>query len=192
MGKLYKINEVFGPTLQGEGSYSGINCGFLRFAGCNLQCPFCDTDHTGGIWMDSNQILERVEQYEHLIITGGEPLLQIDEDLLVVLKDKKIHLETNGTLALGELIKYFYHITLSPKQTIINLEYCNDIKILYPVLSDDSTVKEIDYFKKRYPDAKVYLQPVSEKRKECIDFIFKYNLQNVLLREQGHKIWKLK
>ena len=59
-----KVNEIF-YSLQGEGFHSGTAAVFVRFAGCNLQCPFCDTDFASGIEMSEEEIVEGVSKYGH-------------------------------------------------------------------------------------------------------------------------------
>ena len=60
--KTYKINEIF-YSLQGEGYYTGTPAIFIRFSGCNLHCPYCDTDHSEGRFLTGPEIFEEVEKY---------------------------------------------------------------------------------------------------------------------------------
>lgn len=106
------VNEWFGPTVQGEGPHMGRRCGFLRLAGCNLSCSWCDTPYSWD-WknydrdteshpMQVEAIAEQVNAMgvELLIITGGEPLLQqraIPD--IRRLTGCSIDVETNGTRA---------------------------------------------------------------------------------------------
>src|SRR5512136_1450492 len=99
-----KIAEIF-KSLQGEGKNQGKPCLFIRLAGCNLNCQWCDTTYarTGGIEMGLDMILEQVWRTNpsYVCITGGEPLLQADElePLLISLHKRgtAIDIETNGT-----------------------------------------------------------------------------------------------
>ena len=96
-------------TLQGEGPFSGAPAIFIRLAGCNLQCPFCDTEYTQGRQrVKIQQIVERVVELriEHprthlVVITGGEPTRQNIDVLVFVLRELKFHIqiESNGVLA---------------------------------------------------------------------------------------------
>ena len=72
---MRKINEIF-YSLQGEGFHTGTPAVFVRFSGCNLKCPFCDTHHEDGVMMTDEEILAEVAQYPAtvVILTGGEPL----------------------------------------------------------------------------------------------------------------------
>jgi 7-carboxy-7-deazaguanine synthase len=100
-----KIVEVF-PSLQGEGKNQGKPCFFIRLAGCNLRCNWCDSpaSQSGGREMNLDTISEQVRQsgLPYVCITGGEPLLQGDElegllsDLLK--RGIIIDIETNGTI----------------------------------------------------------------------------------------------
>lgn len=96
------INEIF-ESIQGEAFYIGFNQLFIRFTSCNLQCKYCDTKFSANKKEYSlNDLLKEVEKYNNvhsISLTGGEPLLEVDflsEFLKLV--DKKIYLETNGTL----------------------------------------------------------------------------------------------
>lgn len=118
----YLVKELF-FTLQGEGAHAGRPAVFCRFAGCNLWtgrevhrasaiCKFCDTDFVGtdgpgGGRYDAHQLVEAVvaawsdpQVPPFLVCTGGEPLLQLDEELVGALRAQSIEIaiETNGTL----------------------------------------------------------------------------------------------
>ena len=90
MEKIYRVNEIF-YSLQGEGYYTGTPAVFLRFSGCNRRCSFCDTDHFAGTDMTAAQIVAAVAAFpsRHLVITGGEPALQLDSDLLRAIKAER-------------------------------------------------------------------------------------------------------
>ena len=115
----YRINEIF-YSLQGEGHHEGYPSVFIRFSGCNLSCPFCDTKHDKGIFMDDDAIIHAVKLYkaDWIVLTGGEPALSIDADFIHLLRratGKKIAIETNGTVPLPDGIDW---ITCSPKTGI--------------------------------------------------------------------------
>ena len=136
---MRKINEIF-YSLQGEGHHSGYPSVFIRFSGCNLRCPFCDTNHEEGIYMDDESIVHAVNLYtaEWIVLTGGDPGMWIDEDFIHLLKratGKKIAIETNGTCPLPEGIDW---VTVSPKFGIcgdmekgeIKVEEADEIKVI--------------------------------------------------------------
>jgi 7-carboxy-7-deazaguanine synthase len=108
-----KIAEIF-RSLQGEGKNQGKPCLFIRLAGCNLDCTWCDTKsaRAGGIEMSLDYILEQVWRVNpsYVCITGGEPLVQADalEPLLSSLHKRgtQIDIETNGTIDFSRLQQY--------------------------------------------------------------------------------------
>ena len=77
---MKRINDIF-YSLQGEGHNTGRAAVFIRFAGCNLRCPFCDTEFDTYREMDDEQILAAISPYpaRFVVLTGGEPTLQVDE-----------------------------------------------------------------------------------------------------------------
>lgn len=136
---MRKVNEIF-YSLQGEGHHTGYPSVFIRFAGCNLSCPFCDTSHEDGTYMEDDAIVHAVNLYtaDWIVITGGEPSLCIDTDFIHLLKratGKKIAIETNGTRPLPRGIDW---ITVSPKQGIcgaegigeVTIDYADEIKVI--------------------------------------------------------------
>ncbi len=172
---MRKINEIF-YSLQGEGHHEGYPSVFIRFSGCNLSCPFCDTKHDKGIFMDDDAIIHAVKLYkaDWIVLTGGEPALSIDADFIHLLRratGKKIAIETNGTVPLPDGIDW---ITCSPKTGIcrpgglkpgeepsnpdfanVVIPYANEIKVV-------DVGQDLDpYFslKCKGEDTIMYLQP---------------------------------
>lgn len=111
----FRINEIF-YSLQGEGRHAGEAATFVRFSGCNLRCPFCDTRHEEGRMMSLEAIVAETRRNPSAltVLTGGEPSLWITPELISVLHEagKYISVETNGTHPLPDGIDW---ITLSPK-----------------------------------------------------------------------------
>lgn len=102
------VAEIF-VSIQGESTFSGLPCVFVRLAGCNLDCPWCDTQHakttSGARDFTVDEIAERVRGYdvELVEITGGEPLLQDETPELaetLLAEGRKVLLETNGSVSL--------------------------------------------------------------------------------------------
>lgn len=98
------VNEIF-YSIQGESSYAGRPCVFIRLTGCNLRCSWCDTPYAydEGTSLSGKAILDRVESYGCPLveITGGEPLLQAETPALIrrlIDKGFQVLLETNGSL----------------------------------------------------------------------------------------------
>jgi 7-carboxy-7-deazaguanine synthase (Cx14CxxC type) len=151
----YAVKECF-LTLQGEGVQSGSRAVFLRFAGCNLwsgreqdrataQCTFCDTDFVGtdgdggGKFASADELAGRVESFwgqmneqRLVVITGGEPMLQLDRGLVDALHGRgfRIAVETNGTLPATPGIDW---ICVSPKANTPVVQRCGDeLKLVWP------------------------------------------------------------
>ncbi len=149
----YAVKEIF-LTLQGEGMQAGRRAVFLRFSGCNLwngrerdraeaQCRFCDTDFVGtdgenGGRYGADNLAERVESLwgtsdrRLVVVTGGEPLLQLDGALIDALHDRgfEIAVETNGTLPAPAGIDW---LCVSPKAgTAIVQRQGDELKLVWP------------------------------------------------------------
>ena len=109
---MIKVNEIF-KSLQGESSYMGLPCVFVRLTGCNLRCSWCDTKYAYDIGSEhtTNELISIIEKFNVKLVefTGGEPLLQKDELIPIIeqllSKDYKILLETNGSVSLKEIPK---------------------------------------------------------------------------------------
>lgn len=187
------VNEIF-YSLQGEGFYSGTPSVFIRFSGCNLQCPFCDTQHQQGRTMSEDEVVEEVGKYKgrHVVITGGEPSLQLTASLVDKLHaiGKYVAIETNGTHELPDNVDW---ITLSPKDSFVKqssaqvkLTHCNELKMVFTgtPLADHSHIKAQHYF----------LQPCDtgdeQKNKEILEKAIDYCLSHPQwsLSLQMHKI----
>jgi 7-carboxy-7-deazaguanine synthase len=152
----YSVKEIF-YTLQGEGMQAGKPAVFCRFAGCNLWsgreedratavCRFCDTDFVGtdgtlgGKYVTADAIADIVADlwpasdvaHRLIVITGGEPLLQVDEALIDALHDRqfRIAVETNGTILAPSGIDW---ICVSPKAGAPLLQtFGNELKLVFP------------------------------------------------------------
>ena len=147
---MYRVNEIF-YTLQGEGAHSGIPAVFVRFSGCNLRCPWCDTEFADYREMSAEAIVtEALDLYDvpndrrkMLVLTGGEPSLQVDRPLIDALHAAGFYIciETNGTHPLPEGIDW---ITCSPKefslqhsavpnrhQPALALKKVNEVKVVF-------------------------------------------------------------
>ena len=125
--------------MQGEGAHSGIPAVFVRFSGCNLRCPWCDTDFEDFTEMTAAEIVAEMkelydvpnERRKMCVLTGGEPSLQIDKALIDDLHAAGFYIciETNGTRPLPEGIDW---ITCSPKEnTRLALKRVNEVKVVF-------------------------------------------------------------
>lgn len=135
-----RINEIF-YSLQGEGRFTGTPAVFVRLSGCNLSCPFCDTLHQDGTEMSEQEIVDRVLSYpakpkaqynRHVVLTGGEPLLQINNKLVDLLHEHNcfVQIETNGTVMVPKGVRLDW-ITCSPKHETLALTQIDELKVLY-------------------------------------------------------------
>ena len=158
----YAVKEAF-LTLQGEGMQTGSRAVFLRFAGCNLwsgreqdrataQCNFCDTDFVGtdgpggGKFADAGKLAAHVEalwnagnERRLVVITGGEPMLQLDNALIDALHARgfRIAVESNGTIAATPGIDW---LCISPKAgTDVVQRSGNELKLVWPQAGIDPT-----------------------------------------------------
>ena len=114
----YHLNEVF-VSYQGEGRNTGRPCAFIRFAGCNLKCPWCDTDHRERLRLQLPELIKQVCNFgvRSVVVTGGEPTVQSGlDDLVEELRRKHlwVALETNGVVAPARP-ELFNYIAVSPK-----------------------------------------------------------------------------
>ena len=141
--KTYKITEMF-YSLQGEGAHAGTPAVFVRFAGCNLNCPWCDTNHTVKSEVTAielaNQALALLPADNNALIvfTGGEPSLQLDNDAMyqfTIRRPGPFAIETNGT-HLGGLSNEDWRrlwVTVSPKPghpVQLPTEWIDEVKVV--------------------------------------------------------------
>ncbi len=151
----YAVKEIF-LTLQGEGAHAGRVSVFCRFAGCNLwsgreqdrataTCKFCDTDFVGtdgtlgGRYASADELADTIaaqwtgaNQNRYVVLTGGEPLLQVDRPLIDALHARgfEIGIETNGTIDPPEGIDW---VCVSPKAgSDLVVRRGNELKLVYP------------------------------------------------------------
>lgn len=122
-----KIKEIF-YSLQGEGAHTGQPAIFVRFTGCNLACPFCDTDFKGGDDYTEGELVHEIQKYlpcRFVVFTGGEPTLQLTDSLIERLHGYGYYLamETNGTRPYPKGLDW---VTVSPKN-----DFCAKVS-LYP------------------------------------------------------------
>ena len=171
---MYTVKELF-PTLQGEGAHAGRAAVFCRFSGCNLWsgreddrqtaiCQFCDTDFVGsdgfggGKFQTAQALADAIElswkstsagpQQRYVVFTGGEPLLQIDQDLIEAVHAKgfSIAIETNGTIKVPKGIDW---VCVSPKAgaDLIVLQ-ADEIKLVIPQAGHDALETLLARFEK--------------------------------------------
>lgn len=186
--KKYKVNEIF-YSLQGEGVWAGRAAIFVRFSVCNLRCPFCDTDFSKYRSYSVDEIIDIVRGLSptcrFVVFTGGEPTLQVDEELTDAFHHYGYYLamETNGTQPIPSGIDW---VTCSPKTAYIQkdkarvrIRQASEIKVVFDGHHEVST------YGIQAPN--LYLQPCDvgddehnrQILEECIAYI------------EGHPEWRL-
>ena len=192
--KKYLINEIF-YSIQGEGVRAGTANVFVRFSKCNLQCNVkehgfdCDTDFSKSKPMTSREIIDECkkigENCNWIVFTGGEPALQLDENLIKKAKVRGylIAIETNGTINLPDGIDW---ICVSPKTKNIKQLTANELKYVInagselpePIIYADYNILSPAHFNGMI---------LSGAMDKCIE-LCKYN-PNWRLSVQQHKMW---
>jgi 7-carboxy-7-deazaguanine synthase (Cx14CxxC type) len=206
---MYTVKELF-PTLQGEGAHAGRAAVFCRFSGCNLWsgreedranaiCQFCDTDFVGtdgiggGKFATSEDLALTIEaswkstsagpQQRYVVFTGGEPLLQLDDDLISALHQKgfEVAIETNGTLQVPRGVDW---VCVSPKagSDLIVLQ-ANELKLVVPQVDRDALEKLMSRFEKMDYRHR-YLQPMDGPN-------LKSNTELAVALCQKRPLWRL-
>ena len=198
-----KVNEIF-YSLQGEGLNTGTPAVFVRLSGCNLQCPFCDTEHAEGKEMTEGEIIEEVSRYKAslVVMTGGEPALQLTESLVEMLHllGKTVAVETNGTIELPKNVDW---VTLSPKDAFLGekakpvLTEADELKLIFT----DDLCRGARPCVSTYPNIKIkhrFLQPCdtgdANKNAEIIKKTIEYCKEHPewRLSLQTHKILNIR
>ncbi len=189
------LAEPIFRSIQGEGPKIGTPSIFLRLAGCNLSCDFCDSRFTflpefKNTWINTeiqnvvNSILKVKKEEKNLIITGGEPLLQKNSLIELISLIKKhftsIEIETNGTIRPDGLLKFGSFFNVSPKLSNSGMEVearlnkslysfaIYDKSIFKFVVESEEDIKEVFKIIEKFSikKDKVYLMPKSSSRKE--------------------------
>jgi 7-carboxy-7-deazaguanine synthase len=200
---MYAVKEIY-YTLQGEGMQTGRAATFCRFAGCNLwsgreqdrdsaACDFCDTDFVGtdgpggGKFADAEDLARACRAAwrgnsgtpPYVVLTGGEPMLQVDEPLIAALHAQgfEIAIETNGTLPVPRAIDW---ICVSPKaQAPLKQRSGDELKLVYPQdCLHPAQVEDLDF-------AHFLLQPMDEGAKTA------GNLRAAIDYCRAHPKWRL-
>ena len=165
--RMFRINDIF-YSLQGEGHNTGRAAVFVRFAGCNLRCPFCDTEFDTYREMTAEDIINEINSLIQsslaplpsggvgggvlIVLTGGEPTLQVDEAFVDLLHQHgfEVAMESNGTRPAPVNLDW---LTVSPK-TIVKDKWQrqpDELKVVF----DENTDPEAFFSPLQY----LYLQP---------------------------------
>ncbi|MBP7120785.1 MAG: radical SAM protein [Methanolinea sp.] len=197
-----KVSEIF-RSIQGEGRNQGRPCTFIRLAGCNLRCSWCDTPHalTGGTEMGYNEVAAQVSALggTYVCITGGEPLTQkkglhVLVDFLAA-RGFQIDIETNGTIAFSE---FQDHASICMDVKCPSSGEKSDLSLLPAITGRDSVkfvvrdLQDCEYAEgvmKAYPvDGEVFFSPVEGSDAA---FVARYLVEHDIparLQLQLHKI----
>ena len=182
-----KIKEIF-YSLQGEGAYTGRPAIFVRFCGCNLRCPFCDTDFSTGEEYTEDSLIDAIRSAgacKFIVFTGGEPTLQLTESLIKRLHKDGYYLamETNGKRPYPKGLDW---ITVSPKG-----DFCKNAHLYpdNPIASEVKVVFTGENDPDKYSDAGFlkYIQPCDTgdpvRNKEILDRAIEW--------AKAHPKWRL-
>lgn len=211
MNGNYYVNEIF-SSIDGEGIRAGSLATFIRLAGCNMRCSYCDTAYSlttkQGKIMTAREILEEVKLLgnKHITLTGGEPLMFDEAKKLIDLLVRKgfiVNIETNGSIDILPYKKRNVIITMDyktpsslmeDKMFIPNLEALrrNDVLKFVCAKSDLPKVEEI--IKTRNIKSWIYLSPIFNEIEpaELVDFLksLDCNTEKIRVQLQMHKyIW---
>ena len=185
----YRVNEIF-YSIQGEGAFAGTPAVFVRFSGCNLACPWCDTDHTHAVEMTHDELEDAVRALLNdrkgaiVVLTGGEPALQLrEDDPLFIGFRTRVCIETNGTLPVPDWVDW---VTVSPK---------NELSSIVPLYDELKFVFEPEhipyYLSMQEADCEKRIQPLARKDgttnlAEALEFVLAH--PRFKLSVQLHKI----
>lgn len=194
---LYLIIEIF-SSIQGEGFHMGKGATFIRVAGCNLRCSWCDTEYSFDLskakWMSVDDIVA-AECFSHqlVVITGGEPSLYNLEPLVQALHKlgKYVAIETNGTNPIPVEWGIDW-ITASPKPANGFALSCRADELKY-VVDDEFSIDVIS--KHIVPEGRIFLQIESgrqESLQKAYDLINRYPELQLRLGMQMHKVLNFK
>ena len=186
---MYRVNEIF-YSLQGEGYWTGTPMVFLRFSGCNLKCPFCDTDHGSYMEMSAGEIVAEMLQAggdcRTACVTVGEPSLQLAKALVEALHGAgfEVHVETNGTRPLPAGVDW---VTLSPKSDVkglkgdgtVVLERADEVKVVFEGDSVDKWAA--------FPADWHFLQPCDTGDETKNQAVLAATIDHI----QRHPLWRL-
>ncbi|HVS46319.1 MAG TPA: 7-carboxy-7-deazaguanine synthase QueE [Verrucomicrobiae bacterium] len=186
---MLQLAEIF-YSIQGEGSWAGTPAVFVRLAGCNLACDFCDTDYSLKFFASVDDVVAQVSSVgadcPMVILTGGEPLAQTETPALVEAlraDGRRVHIESNGTI-FTELPRDVW-LCVSPKERVDPrmAQRADEAKLIV-----DGRIPE-EHFPLFVSKSTVFLQPEGNKPRNvelAIDYVKRYP-QRFRLSLQTHK-----
>lgn len=166
---MLKVNEIY-YSVQGESTYAGLPCVFVRLTFCNLRCTYCDTEYAfyEGKDLPISRVIGEIKKYNCKLveITGGEPLVQMDEclDLMKQLCDDgfEVLIETGGSLAIKDI---------DPRVKVIM-----DLKCPSSGMEKKNLYENINYLKNE--DELKFVIGSREDYEWTVDVMKKYDLEN--------------
>ena len=201
-----KVVEIF-KSIDGEGIRVGYPVTFIRLAGCNLRCNYCDTKYSYEdekfTEMTPQEIYIQVYKLggKRITLTGGEPLIHKDVKVLVDLliqKGYELNIETNGSVDITLFLDKHTIITMDykcassdmeDKMLLANISKLRKQDVLKFVVSDDN---DLDTVQRIYQNTKatVYISPVFGRiePKQIVEYMLEHNMENCRVQVQLHKI----
>lgn len=201
-----KVVEIF-KSIDGEGIRVGYPVTFIRLAGCNLRCNYCDTKYSYEdekfTEMTPQEIYNQVYKLggKRITLTGGEPLIHKDVKVLVDLliqKGYEVNIETNGSVDITLFLDKHTIITMDykcassdmeDKMLLDNISKLRKQDVLKFVVSDDN---DLDTVQRIYLNTKatVYISPVFGRiePKQIVEYMLEHNMENCRVQVQLHKI----
>ena len=201
-----KVVEIF-KSIDGEGIRVGYPVTFIRLAGCNLRCNYCDTKYSYEdekfTEMTPQEIYIQVYKLggKRITLTGGEPLIHKDVKVLVDLliqKGYEVNIETNGSVDITSFLDKHTIITMDykcassdmeDKMLLDNISKLRKQDVLKFVVSDDN---DLDTVQRIYQNTKatVYISPVFGRiePKQIVEYMLEHNMENCRVQVQLHKI----
>lgn len=208
-----KVVEIF-QSIDGEANRCGYLTNFIRLAGCNLRCSYCDTHYalnkTDGIDMTIDAILKKLNKnIKNVTLTGGEPLWDFHNASLLleslIKEGFNLSIETNGSIDLEKYIKLFptasfvvdYKSPSSNMEKSMNLNNFNILReidcvkfVVGSILDLEKMVQIYDSTNLKNGSTEIFVSPIFNKiePKEIVEFLLEHNLQNIRLQIQMHKV----
>lgn len=166
---MLKVNEIY-YSIQGESTFAGLPCVFVRLTYCNLRCTYCDTEYAfyEGKEMSVSEIVKEVRKYNcNLVeVTGGEPLVQMDECLMLMKQicdeGSEVLLETGGSLTIKDIDS--------------RVRIIMDLKCPSSGMEKKNLYENINYLKQK--DELKFVIGSREDYDWAVNIINKYNLEN--------------
>lgn len=201
------VNEIF-FSIEGEGIRAGLPTVFVRFAGCNLRCRWCDSQYAQnpdvGVSLTYEELYKKIEAHgcKRITFTGGEPLLNKDfiKWFRKRCKDMEINIETNGAVDISDILDYADIITMDYKcyssgmrdqMLVENLKLLRPQDVLKFVVANYTDLNQMKFILDQYkPKCQIFVSPVFGQMdlQELAEFILKNHEYNLRMQVQLHKI----